>query len=131
MERLSARLLPSADRSPAVARTARLYAVRSLVAATCCALGFFALALTGIPKPPAVVAILLPVGGAFAALIAALTALAAATESMLGRAWAGGFRSLPAAERGRHATAARALAYARVLWLANAAALWVAALTSR
>lgn len=131
MERLSSRRLPSADRRPAAARTARLYAARSLAAATCCALGFFALALTGVPKPATVVAILLLAGGAFALLIAALTALAAATESALGRAWAGGFRTLPAEERGRHATVARALAYARVLWLANAAALWIAALTSR
>lgn len=131
MERLSSRLLPSADRRPAAARTARLHAGRSLAAATGCALGFFALALTGVPKPAAVVAILLLAGGAFAVLIAALTALAAAAESALGRAWAGGFRALPAEERGRHATVARARAYARVLWLANAAALWIAALTSR
>lgn len=119
------------DGSDSSARAMRLRPVRTLAAQAWCALAFFALALTGAPKPPAVTVLLLVAGAAFAGLIVTITAIAAVAESMLGRAWAGGFRVLPAAERGRIATTARALAYARTLWVANGAALWVAAITSR
>ena len=51
-------------------------------------------------------------------------------ESVVGRAWASGFRELRPAERRFAGTAERALRYAGFLWLANGGALWFATLTT-
>ncbi len=56
--------------------------------------------------------------------------LVTASESVVGRAWASGFRELSGIERRLLGTAERALRYAGFLWMANGAALWVVTLTT-
>lgn len=55
-----------------------------------------------------------------------LTALVAASEAVLGRAWANGLHRLGRPQRGVRATSVRALRYASVLWTANGLAMWLA-----
>ena len=52
------------------------------------------------------------------------------SESVVGRAWASGFRALESHERHLAGTAARGLRYAGFLWMANGTALWVVTLTT-
>ena len=88
--------------------------------------GLFALVAAGTRYPLATYLVVV-VGAALLALpLLAVTALVAASEAVLGRAWANGLRVLGPEERRARSTAARALRYGAVLWLANGAAFWLA-----
>lgn len=103
----------------------------AFVGATIFASGFFVLAAAGNGYPADVLALILGVATILTLPILVLTLVVAGSESLLGRAWASGFHTLRAAERGGSGTGGRALRYAGFLWLANGGALWFATLASR
>ena len=93
--------------------------------------GLFVLSSAGRAFPWETYALMLA-GAVIAAVPLLLITLAvAASEAVLGRAWANGLRRLDGTARAVRPTAARGVRYAGVLWLANGAALWLATVASQ
>ncbi|MEX1022032.1 MAG: hypothetical protein WD058_02685 [Dehalococcoidia bacterium] len=103
----------------------------ALLGATAFVSGFFLLAAAGHAFEVRLYALILGGASLVTLPVLALALLVAASESLVTRAWAGGFRALLPGERRAQPTVARGLRYAGYLWLANGGALWVAALTTR
>lgn len=114
---VSGRPLPSPGTSGAALLAAGVFI------AGCCAL-----TLAGRGLPPLATAIVLAAAAMMAGALLAAMWLVAALEAASGRAWASGFRRLAPGERSPAAIVRRGLRYATVLWAANGAAFWVAAL---
>lgn len=102
----------------------------AFVGSTIYATGFFLLAVAGREFHAPTYALVLAGAILVALPIYALGLVVTSTESVVGRAWASGFRLLDAPERRLRGTAARALRYAGFLWLANGCALWFATVVS-
>ncbi len=60
-----------------------------------------------------------------------VTVVVAVSEAVFRRAWANGLRPLDRRERAPRATLIRALRYASLVWLANGAAIWLAAVVGQ
>lgn len=103
----------------------------ALVGSTVWVSGFFLLAVTGREVHLGVYALVLAGASVIALPIYLLGLVVAAAESVVGRAWASGFRALRPPERRFAGTAERALRYAGFLWLANGCALWFATLATQ
>ena len=93
--------------------------------------GFFLLAAAGRDYTLPVYVLILAGAVAVSLPVLLLALLVAASEAMVGRAWASGFATLSDAERGVRGLASRALRYSGFLWLANGCALWFATITSQ
>lgn len=93
--------------------------------------GFFLLAAAGRDYGLAVHALILAGAVILTLPILLLALLVAASEAVVGRAWASGFTSIPARDRGARGMGLRALRYAGFLWLANGCALWFATLVAQ
>jgi len=93
--------------------------------------GFFLLAVAGRAFDLRVYGLVLAGGATVALPVYLLGVVVTASESVVGRAWASGFRVLSASERRFRGTAERALRYAGFLWMANGVALWVVTLTTK
>ena len=92
--------------------------------------GFFLLAVAGRPFDLRVYALVLGGASAITLPILLLGMVVTLSESVVGRAWASGFRVLESHERHLAGTAARGVRYAGFLWMANGTALWVVTLTT-
>lgn len=103
----------------------------AVVGSTAFMSGFFLLAAAGQNFDPPVYLMLLGMAAAVSLPILVLALLAAGSESILGRAWASGFRPLTGHERTARSASVRAVRYAGFLWLANGVALWFAALAAQ
>ena len=118
-----------------VAWTAPLRAVSTstlaLVGFTVFLSGLFVLAAAGTRYPLLTYVFVLGAAALLRLPLLAVTGLVAASETLVGRAWANGLRRLTWGERTSRGTATRALRYGAVLWLANGAAFWVATLLSQ
>ena len=102
----------------------------ALVGSTVFVSGFFLLAVAGRELQLAALGLVLG-GAAFLTVpIYLFGFIVTFSESLVGRAWASGFRELRPGERRVSGSAERALRYAGFLWLANGCALWVASLTA-
>ena len=93
--------------------------------------GLFVLVAAGSRYPWLTYLFVLGGAAALAAPLLFVTALVAASEALLGRAWANGLRPLAVEERAWRATARRGLRYGAVLWLANGAAFWLATVVAQ
>ena len=103
----------------------------ALVGSTVFMSGFFLLAVAGREFDSAVYGLVLGGAAALVLPIYLLGLVVTCSESVVGRAWASGFRALRPGERRWAGTAERALRYAGFLWLANGCALWFATLADR
>ncbi len=92
--------------------------------------GFFLLAVAGRAFDLRVYALVLGGAATITVPILLLGLLVTLSESVVGRAWASGFRALGSHERHLAGTAARGLRYAGFLWMANGVALWVVTFTT-
>ena len=93
--------------------------------------GFFLLAAAGQDYQLEVHLVILALAAAVAVPILGLALVVAGSESLVGRAWASGFRELSLPERAVRGASVRALRYAGFLWLANGVALWLATLAGQ
>lgn len=93
--------------------------------------GLFVLAATGHAYPWLTHLFILGSAVLLSLPLLGLTALVAASEAAIGRAWANGLHRLGRPERGVRATSVRALRYASVLWIANGLAMWLATLMAQ
>lgn len=103
----------------------------AVVGSTVFVSGFFLLAVAGREFDARVYALVLGGATVIVAPIYLLGLVVTFSESLVGRAWASGFREIGSSERRFSGTAARALRYAGFLWLANGCALWVATLAAQ
>lgn len=102
----------------------------ALVGSTVFISGFFLLAVVGREPDLRVYALVLAGACVIPLPLYLLGLVVTASESLVGRAWASGFRPLKAAERRPSGSLGRALRYAGFLCLANGGALWFATLAS-
>ena len=102
----------------------------ALVGSTVFVSGFFLLAVVGREFDLGVYALVFAGAWVITLPILLLGMVVTCSESVVGRAWASGFRELRTSERRLAGTAERALRYAGFLCLANGAALWFATLAS-
>ena len=102
----------------------------ALVGSTVFVSGFFLLAVVGREFDARVYALVLAGASVITLPILLLGMVVTFSESVVGRAWASGFRELRASERRAGGTAERAVRYAGFLCLANGAALWFATLAN-
>jgi len=93
--------------------------------------GLFVLAAAGHAYPWLTHLFILGSAVALSLPLLGITALVAASEAAVGRAWANGLHRLGRPERGFRATSVRAVRYASVLWIANGAAMWLATLVAQ
>ena len=93
--------------------------------------GLFVLAAAGRDYPWLTYCLLLASAAVLAVPLLLVTLVVAASEALIGRAWANGLRRLDPRQRGVAGSATRALRYAAVLWLANGAALWLATVVAQ
>ena len=93
--------------------------------------GLFVLAAAGTGYPWLMYFFLLASAVLLSLPLLLVTIVVAASETMIGQAWANGLRRLDPPQRGLAGTAERALRYAAVLWLANGAALWLATVVAQ
>jgi len=103
----------------------------AIVGSTVFVSGFFLLAVAGREFDPRVYALVLGGAAVITLPIYVLGLVVTFSESLVGRAWASGFRELAASERRFAGIALRALRYAGFLWLANGCALWFATLAAQ
>lgn len=106
-------------------------ATLALVGFTWFVSGLFVLAAAGTAYPWLTYAFILASAAALSLPLLLITLLVAASEAVLGRAWANGLRRLEPRARRRRGTAARGLRYAAILWLANGAAFWFATVVAQ
>ncbi len=105
--------------------------VLAIVGASLWTSGFFLLAAAGGGYGPDVLALIFAGAALLAVPVLLLASLVAASEGVVGRAWASGFGSLTRQQRRPRGVAVRGVRYAGFLWLANGGALWFATLASR
>lgn len=102
----------------------------ALVGSTLFVSGFFLLAVVDREFDVAVYGLVLAGAWLITLPIALLGLVVTLSESVVGRAWASGFRELRSSERRLSGTAERAVRYTGFLCLANGGALWFATLAS-
>lgn len=100
----------------------------ALVGSTVFVSGFFLLAVVGREVDVRVYALVLAGACVIPLPLYLLGLVVTVSESLVGRAWASGFRLLKPGERRASGALARALRYAGFLCLANGGALWFATL---
>lgn len=106
-------------------------ATLTLVGFTWFVSGLFVLAAAGTTYPWLTYPLILASAAVLSVPLLLITLLVAASEAVLGRAWANGLRRLDARGRQPGGIAGRGLRYAAILWLANGAAFWFATVASQ